>query len=93
MKQFVFVIRDSVSGVYDRPMVSRSEGEMIRDFGDIARDSKTRIGMHPEHFSLWNIGVYDDNTGMVEPSEPVHVINAVDTLVENVVDIKDAGHA
>ena len=55
----MFVVHDSVSGVYDRPMCARSEGEMIRSFGDIAKDSKHPIGQHPEHYKLFYVGVFD----------------------------------
>lgn len=91
MKLLVFVIRDSVSGAFDRPMCARSEGEMVRSFGDIAKDESHPIGQHPEHYSLWWNGVYDDNTGSIEAKAPEHVVNAVDLLSEgNVPVLKEA---
>ena len=80
MNLLLYVIRDSVSGVYDRPMTSRSEGEMMRSFGDIAADKKHPIGAHPEHYSLWHVGLYNDNTGVIEPMVPQHVCNAIDLV-------------
>ena len=56
MKLFVFAVFDSASGVYDRPFVSRAEGEAVRGFADIAKDDTHPIGKHPEHFSLFRIG-------------------------------------
>ena len=80
MRVFVYVIRDSVSQVYDRPMCARSEGEMVRSFSDVAKDTSHPIGQHPEHYSLWNVGTYDDNSGMIEATPPVHVVNAIDLV-------------
>lgn len=39
MKLFVFAVYDSASGIYDRPMVARSEGEMLRAFSDLAQNA------------------------------------------------------
>ncbi len=88
MLMLMYVVRDSASGVYDRPMVARSEGEMLRGFADIANDKNHPVGKHPEHYSLWNVGTYQDNTGMVEGQEPIHVVNGID-LVEKAVTVKE----
>ncbi len=63
MKLFVFAVFDTCSGVYDRPMCARSEGEMLRAFTDLACNAEHPIGAHPEHYKLFSIGVYDDNNG------------------------------
>ncbi len=80
MLHLVFTVHDSCSGVYDRPFVGRSEGDAVRSFGDIAMDAEHPIGKHPEHFSLYRLGSYDDNTGKLDPCTPVHVVSAVDLI-------------
>ena len=93
MNLLMYVVRDSVSGVYDRPMCARSEGEMVRGFGDIAKDGKHPVGMHPEHFSLWHVGLFNDNTGVIESMPPKHVVNAIDLIVDNVVSLEEVSDA
>ncbi len=80
MLHLVFTVHDSCSGVYDRPFIGRSEGDAIRSFGDIAMDAEHPIGKHPEHFSLFRLGTYDDNSGKLEPCAPIHVIGAIDCV-------------
>ncbi len=80
MLQVVFTVHDSCSGVYDRPFVGRSEADAIRSFGDIAMDAEHPIGKHPEHFSLYRLGTYDDNSGKLVPCDSVHVVSAVDLI-------------
>ncbi len=80
MLYLVFSVHDSCSKIYDRPFVARSEGDAIRSFGDIAQDAEHPIGKHPEHFSLFRLGSYDDNTGKVDGDPPVHVVNAIDLI-------------
>ncbi len=82
MKLFVFGIFDTVSGVYDRPVVARSEGEMVRSFKDIASDADHPIGKHPEHFKLFRTGTYDDNTGVIEPEVPVCIASAHELVAQ-----------
>ena len=69
MKLKVYAIFDSASGVYDGPFKARGHGEIIRMFGDLAVSADHPIGNHPEHFSLYFIGYFDDNKAELEPCE------------------------
>ena len=71
-----FAIYDSCSGVYDRPWFARSEAEAVRGFSGLAQNADHIIGQHPEHFKLYRIGTFDDNTGQFDGVAPVHVANA-----------------
>ena len=76
MKLFMFAVYDSASKLYDRPFCCRSEGEALRSFGDIASDAEHPIGKHPEHYSLWEVGMYDDNKAKIDPVVARHVASA-----------------
>ena len=65
MRLFMYCVFDSASGVYDRPWVAQSDGSAIRSFGDIACDAEHPIGKHPEYYSLFRVGEFDDNTGVI----------------------------
>ena len=90
MRYFVYTVNDSCSGIYDRPFVGRSDGESLRSFTDIACDADHPIGKHPEHFSLWRVGTFDDNTGVVDPEVPVCIGKAIDLVAASRV-IKPGG--
>lgn len=75
MKLFMYSIFDRASGVYDRPFPARSDAEASRSFGDIACDKNHPIGAHPDDFTLYNIGTYEDSKGALEGTDPVKVIN------------------
>ena len=80
MLLLMYSVHDSVSGVYDRPFVARAEGDAVRSFGDIANDKEHPIGKHPEHFSLFHVGTWNDNSGKVDPTPPTHVVSAIDLV-------------
>ena len=82
MLYFMFTVQDTCSGVHDRPWIARSEAEAIRAFGDIAVAADHPVGQHPEHYHLYRIASFDDNTGNVEACVPTHVVSAKD-LVAN----------
>ncbi len=80
MRQFLYAVFDSASGVYDRPWVSLSDGAALRGFSDISCDAEHPIGKHPECYSLYRIGEYDDNTGIITPEDAI-VIGKAHELV------------
>lgn len=77
MKLLVFAIFDGAAGAYLRPMFVPSNGMAIRAFQGEANDPKSMIYKHPDQFTLFEIGTYDDNTGSLESIVPKSVGNAV----------------
>lgn len=67
----VYSIFDTASGLYSRPFFTSSDGEAVRSFGDIAQDGSHPIGVHPEDYTLFRIGNFDDINGLInkEPNE------------------------
>ena len=67
MRYFLYSVFDSASAMYERPFCAQADGAAIRSFTDIACDADHPIGMHPEHYSLFRLGTFDDNTCVVDP--------------------------
>lgn len=89
MKLVMCSIRDSKVGAFMRPFFVRSVGEAIRVFSDDVngKDAESVLRAHPEDFSLWHFGDFDDT---VEPHlqalpSPVVLVKAVDVKVPDVV--------
>lgn len=79
----MYTIRDSASEAYTRPFFARAHGEAIRNFeNEIKREGPLQD--HPEHFSLWFVGSFDDNTGVFQLAEngTVAIIKAIDFAKE-----------
>jgi len=72
MNLLVLAIRDRAADVFGQPIFVPSLGGAIRSFGDEVnrKDSQNNLANHPEDFDLYQIGVYDDNTGHIEASAP-----------------------
>lgn len=68
MQHLVFSIYDSAVGAYARPFFCASIGEAARMFEDLCTDQNTNVNKHPEHFSLWQIGSFDDSDAELSPA-------------------------
>ncbi len=66
MKLNIYTIYDVASGVYMRPFFSQADGQAKRSFKDIATDANHEIGKHPEDYTLYRFGIFDDNEGTIE---------------------------
>lgn len=72
----MFCILDSKVGAYAQPFYARSTPEGMRAFEDIftstdPRYEQSNYKKFPQDFHLYEIGEFDDETGVITPS--VHV--------------------
>lgn len=77
MKLLVFSLRDSAAECYLEPRMARTRAEIIRSLSDAVKGGESDIGRFAEHFSLFEIGSWDSDSGLVSSHlSPVLVINA-----------------
>jgi len=78
----LYAILDSKSEVYDLPMYFRTDAEACRAFGTAVHDQEHRFGKHPEDYSMWRVGSFDQTTGRLTPRDPVNVSMGIDQVFE-----------
>lgn len=61
----IYAIFDSKAECFRFPAFCRTKGEMVREFASAANRKDSEIGKYPGDFSLYECGVFDDQTGMV----------------------------
>lgn len=59
----IYTVYDTKSEAYLQPFFMQANGAAIRAFSDMANDTKHQFGAHPEDYTLFHLGAYDDNTG------------------------------
>lgn len=62
-----FTVYDSKAEIYLKPFFMGATGEAIRAFEDQCNNPETQFYAHAGDFTLFEIGVYDDNTGRFAP--------------------------
>ena len=80
MKLNIYTIFDTASAAYMRPFFAQSDGQATRSFKDISLDASHEIGKHPEDYSLWRIGIFDDNTAKITPEDKECLATALELV-------------
>lgn len=83
MRLNVYTIYDVASGAYMRPFFLQSDGQAMRAFTDIATDAEHDVGKHPEDYTLYRIGTYDDNKGQLIPEDPESLATALEVVASS----------
>lgn len=68
MKMVVVSVYDGAAQAFGRPVFVNSVGQAIRSFQDeVQRNaSDNDLFKHPEDFTLYHLGAFDDNLGVFE---------------------------
>ena len=83
MNEYVMVsVRDAKSETFGRPFCMLSIGQAIRSFDDeVNRVAEDNImNQHPEDFSLYQVGTFEDEKGMIRPISPVKLLIHADQV-------------
>lgn len=74
----MIAVYDKKTGLYDKPFVVRHNGEAIREWDIVIKDTQTKFGKNPEDFDLFQIAYYNDETGAIEMCAPhIHLASGV----------------
>lgn len=75
----IYSIRDSGARFFSTPIYARARGQALREFSNLVKDPKSIIHAAPEHYDLYFLGHWDDNSGKHEtlPS-PEHISKAIE---------------
>lgn len=77
MKVKLYSVYDSKAGIYQQLNPFRNADEAIRAIADSANDPNSTLFKFAEDFSLFEMGTYDDDTGIIESHAPIMVVPIV----------------
>lgn len=72
MKRAIVAIKDRASNGFGQPFFVAAIGQAIRSFQDeINRAAPDNdLNKHPDDFDLYQLGIFDDDTGSIEVMTP-----------------------
>ncbi len=82
MKVNIYSIFDTASGLHRYPMFVNSDGEAIRSFKDASANAESDIGKHPEDYTLYRLGSFNDRTGTILGETPEMLKTALACVAE-----------
>lgn len=77
-KYIVVSIRDAKAESYSLPFFQLNKALAMRMFTQLVNDSQSQANRFAEDYALFQVGIFDDATGMFEPMQPLHLANALD---------------
>lgn len=74
MKHSMFSVYDQKADAFLPPFVMHNDALAVRVFADCCNAKDHQFGKHPEDYALYNLGVFDDSDGSLDP---VHKLKLV----------------
>lgn len=87
MAKVICSVYDAKAEVYGQPMFLRTNGEAIRSFVQEVNREESMLHAHPEDYTLFLIGHYDEETGeLVQENNHVPLARAIEHVNEGEVE-------
>jgi len=83
MKVQCYAIFDTCSGIYEKPFFSTTDDLVKREFQDVATTADHPIAKHPEHYSVWRLGGFDNLTGVMTDEQNECLWQAVEAISQS----------
>lgn len=76
----IYAVRDVKVG-FGTPLIFQSDAIAMRAVAASARASDSMLAFAPKDFSLYRLGIYDDDTGLITCDDvPTHISDLVDLI-------------
>lgn len=75
-----YALYDIKSQTYGMPFFAVSDPVAVRTAYDGYLMADSTVLRHPEDFTLYRLGLYDDNRGVISGSERVHIVDMVSLI-------------
>lgn len=82
MIKSIYSVFDSKAAIFSPPFYMSNNAMAIRSFGEIVEDKNTMVARHPEDFSLYMLGAFDDETGNLASIKPINLVTASSMIVK-----------
>lgn len=73
-----FSIHDVKAETFTPPFYQNTDGQATRVFQDLVNNPDHGIGKHPQDYTIFMVGTFDDNTGHFESISPISLGNGVE---------------
>ncbi len=82
MQHQMFVVYDSKANAYMQPWFLTQQAMAQRAFSDCVNDPDHNFGRHPEDYTLFNIGEFNDQTAQVQWQPPKSCGNGLEYIIQ-----------
>jgi len=83
MKAQIYAIWDTCTGIYEKPFFHTADDAVKREFQDVATAADHPIANHPEHYSVWRLGSFDNLNGNILDEKNECLWQAVEAIAQS----------
>lgn len=65
----IFSIFDEKAMAYIPPFILPTDGQAVRIFSDCVNSNSHQFGVHPEDYTIFRLGTFDDSNGLISVGE------------------------
>jgi len=77
--KLLFSVFDSAAKFYSEPFTALTKGQALRNFVTAVNDKNTYLYQHPADYTLFELGTFDELTGLYVPHEtPISLGKAIE---------------
>ena len=81
MKKVYYAVYDRKAEIYSAPFLEIKDGTAIRAIQDVVINNKDHaFAKHPKDFSLFKLGEFDEQTGIITGRDKPQILIEVETL-------------
>lgn len=88
MKHFVMSIFDEKAAAFLPPFVMHREELGVRVFHDCLNADDHQFSKHPEDYTLFVVGIFDDAKGSISPESPRSLGNGVELRMSSAIPLE-----
>lgn len=70
MKHQIFCVYDSAAEQYTEPFYAPTHHFALRNFRRLVNEPGHQFNTYPEDYTIYHIGEYDGDTGVITPQDP-----------------------
>lgn len=75
MKRILVSVFDEASKIWSLPRPAIQKADALRSFVDEVKNPESFVSKHSEDFSLYEIAIHDDETGLIHAHEKPQLID------------------
>lgn len=83
MKQAYYAVYDSAAAYFLNPFPAPTDQAALREFEKAVRNPETPLYSNPEHFKLFRLGTWNNNTGEYENENNSLVADALEIVARD----------
>lgn len=76
----MYSVRDIKAALYGQPFALANRNVAIRTFTSWCADPSSFFSKYPGDFQLFEVGEFDQNTGIFTPAQPDYLVSATDVV-------------